>query len=591
MPKWFTQQDLNKIPVKGIVPEASATAPANPVEGQLWTDSSVNKLKVYEGGAWVEVTKDTNTTYSAGSQAELTTGTVTTVRVWSPKILKDSILAISPAPPVTSVAGKTGAVTLAKGDVGLGNVDNTADSAKPVSTPQQNALNLKANLNSPTFTGTVGGITKAMVGLSNVDNTADSAKPVSTAQQNALNLKANLNSPTFTGTVIVPTPLHDSAAATKGYVDQAVQGLDAKQSVRAATTANITLSGTQTIDGVTLSVGDRVLVKNQTTAAQNGIYQVASGAWVRTPDFNDWSDVPGAFVFVEGGSALSATGWVAYVVNPTAGTMGTTAILWYQFSSAGVIEAGSGLSKAGNTISIANLGVSTGMLANLSVTEAKLANDSVGYTKLKDGAVGTAKLDGSSVTSEKLANLAVGTSKIEEEAVTGGKLANNAVSNSKISNSAVNGPKIADLAVTQAKIADLAVTENKIGFGAVSSGRLADGAVDLPSDKVTGVLPISKGGTGGSTKAAARAALNAASYTEVSLPALSAGSWVDVPNDGQFTNTILSMPIVQFNEAASGEVVYLDARKSGGKLQVKSDIAVAANAISITIIGGAFQGF
>ena len=88
-----------------------------------------------------------------------------------------------------------------KSFVGLSNVDNTSDVNKPVSTAQQTALDLKANLASPTFTGTVGGITKAMVGLSNVDNTTDAAKPVSTAQQTALDLKANLASPTFTGTV------------------------------------------------------------------------------------------------------------------------------------------------------------------------------------------------------------------------------------------------------------------------------------------------------------------------------------------------------------------------------------------------------
>jgi hypothetical protein len=85
--------------------------------------------------------------------------------------------------------GTVGGIT--KSMVGLGSVDNTADTAKPVSTAQQTALNLKANLASPTFTGTVGGITKAMVGLGNFDNTADSAKPVSTAQQTALNGKAN----------------------------------------------------------------------------------------------------------------------------------------------------------------------------------------------------------------------------------------------------------------------------------------------------------------------------------------------------------------------------------------------------------------
>lgn len=109
----------------------------------------------------------------------------------NPGTLADWLELLTPGAPVTSVAGKTGVVTLVKADVGLSNVDNTADSAKPVSTAQQTALNAKAPLASPAFTGTPTGITKTHVGLGNVDNTADSAKPVSTAQQTALNGKAN----------------------------------------------------------------------------------------------------------------------------------------------------------------------------------------------------------------------------------------------------------------------------------------------------------------------------------------------------------------------------------------------------------------
>lgn len=154
-----------------------------------------------------------------------------------------------PTVPVTSVAGKTGDVTLTKSDVGLANVDNTADSAKPVSTAQQTALNLKANLASPTFTGTVSGITKAMVGLGNVDNTADTAKPVSTAQQTALDLKANLASPTFTGTV---------SGISKSMVGLANvdNTSDATKNSASATLANKTLSSpafTGTPTGLTKS--------------------------------------------------------------------------------------------------------------------------------------------------------------------------------------------------------------------------------------------------------------------------------------------------------------------------------------------------
>lgn len=96
----------------------------------------------------------------------------------------------SPTDVVTSVNGQTGTVVLGKTDVGLNNVDNTTDALKPISTAAQNALNLKAPLASPTFTGTVAGVTKAHVGLGNADNTSDANKPVSTAQQTALNLKA-----------------------------------------------------------------------------------------------------------------------------------------------------------------------------------------------------------------------------------------------------------------------------------------------------------------------------------------------------------------------------------------------------------------
>lgn len=101
-----------------------------------------------------------------------------------------------------------------KADIGLGSVDNTSDAAKPVSTATQTALNLKAPLASPTFTGTVAGITAAMVGLGSVDNTADTAKPVSTVQLTALNLKAPLVSPALTGTPTAPTATGGDSSTT-----------------------------------------------------------------------------------------------------------------------------------------------------------------------------------------------------------------------------------------------------------------------------------------------------------------------------------------------------------------------------------------
>jgi phage-related tail fiber protein len=146
-------------------------------------------------------------------------------------------------------------------------------------------------------------------------------------------------------------PVNAQDAATKNYVDMTVQGLDPKQSVRAATTANIaTLSGTMTIDGIALVAGDRVLVKDQTTASQNGIYVVAAGAWSRSLDADTWAELPGAYVFAEAGTTNADMGYVCTV--EAGGTLGTTSITFQQFSGAGQISAGLGLTKNGNSIDI-----------------------------------------------------------------------------------------------------------------------------------------------------------------------------------------------------------------------------------------------
>jgi len=136
-----------------------------------------------------------------------------------------------------------------------------------------------------------------------------------------------------------------------GYITPGAGGLDAKDSVRAATTGNITLSGTQTVDGVALVAGDRVLVKDQTTGANNGIYVVASGAWSRAADADTSAEVTaGMFVFVTEGTVNADSGWTL-TTNDTI-TLGTTALNFSQFSGAGQITAGAGLTKNGNTLDI-----------------------------------------------------------------------------------------------------------------------------------------------------------------------------------------------------------------------------------------------
>jgi len=167
-------------------------------------------------------------------------------------------------------------------------------------------------------------------------------------QLSAPTSSVSLNSQKITN---LATPTSDTDAATKAYVDALKQGLDVKQSVRAATTANITLSGTQTIDGVALSVGDRVLVKDQTIASFNGIYVVAASTWSRDTDADASSKITaGMFTFVAEGTTNSDSGWVLTTNDSI--VLGTTSLTFSQFSGAGQITAGSGLTKTGNTIDI-----------------------------------------------------------------------------------------------------------------------------------------------------------------------------------------------------------------------------------------------
>ena len=158
----------------------------------------------------------------------------------------------------------------------------------------------------------------------------------------------NLNSRKITG---LASPTVDTDAANKGYVDSVVQGLHPKQATKAATTTNIaTLSGTLTVDGVSLIVGDRVLVKDQTTASQNGIYVVASGSWTRATDADIWDELISAYVFVQQGATNADIGFICTV--DAGGTLGTTAVTWAQFTGAGQVEAGAGLTKTGSTLDV-----------------------------------------------------------------------------------------------------------------------------------------------------------------------------------------------------------------------------------------------
>ena len=254
----------------------------------------------------------------------------------------------------------------------------------------------------------LGGSRTDLNGLTSVDvdNITIDGNIVSTTNSNG-NLEL---APNGTGTVTVPSGYKDrsgfgaNSLATKQYVDAIKTGLDVKDSVRVATTANITIStalnsGDQ-IDGVTLADGDRVLVKNQSTASQNGIYVVGSSP-ARSTDMDDDVEVTGGtFVFVEEGTANADNGYVISTDGTI--TVGSTAFTWTQFSGAGQITAGNGLVKgtgaSANTINA----VGTADKITVSADNITIATTYVGQTSITTlGTITTGTWNGSTIGTSK----------------------------------------------------------------------------------------------------------------------------------------------------------------------------------------------
>ena len=200
----------------------------------------------------------------------------------------------------------------------------------------------------------------------------------------------------FTTAQVAATPTADQDVANKAYVDSVAQGLDIKASCLYTTTNNITLSGLGTQAGgdwpSTLTAGSRILVKNQTNQAENGIYAASSSGWTRTADMNNWSEVPGSFTFIEDGATLSATGWVT--TAGSTGTIGVTNMPWTQFSGAGTYTAGNGLQLISNAFSVKLNGTSL----DASSSGLRISTTWPGQTSITTlGTIGTGVWEGSDV--------------------------------------------------------------------------------------------------------------------------------------------------------------------------------------------------
>lgn len=332
------------------------------LQGLTLTGSTINSTPI--GGSSAAAGTFTNLT--ASGTVSLGSGVIVTGGSINNTVIGNSTPAAGSFTTLSSSGGITGALT---GNV-TGNITSSGTSTfNNVTVSGTLTGNVAGNItatsgtstfNNVTINGTLdmdAGSSATIINLPNPTNNGDAANKAYVDTQDALRLA--LAGGTMSGAIDMGTnkitglgnPTNDQDAATKIYVDGAVQGVDAKASVRVATTANITLANTQTIDGISLVAGDRVLVKDQTTQANNGIYEVVSGgSWTRTTDANTYDELVHAFVFVEEGSTNASNGYVCSI--PHTGTLGVTAITWVQFSGAGQINAGTGMTKTGNTLNV-----------------------------------------------------------------------------------------------------------------------------------------------------------------------------------------------------------------------------------------------
>lgn len=526
MPKFVNNVDLNQNELRSAVVQVLSSPPVTPKEGQVYYNSVSQTVFVCTLGgaspAWKDLGKP---------------GTVTNVTGTSPIQVSDgtSTPSISISAADGSNAGSMSAAhyTLVNNATNL----NTASTiVKRDGDGNFAAGTISANLTGD-VTGNVSGSAGTVTSLSG--HTTDEISEGTTnlyyldtrVRENRLDQMAvptssvSLNSQKITN---LATPTDATDAANKGYVDAARMGLDVKESVRAATTTSVNIATAiaagQILDtSVTLFAGNRVLVKDQTTPSQNGIYVVqVSGPPVRAADAYGAADTGevsgGTFTFVEEGTVNADSGWVVTSNGPI--NVGVDPIEWVQFSGAGSITAGDGLTKDGNTL---NVGGTTDRIT-VTANAVDIASTYAGQSTITTlGTVTTGTWSASTIVVGK-----------------GGTGATTFTANGIIYGN-ITDPLQVTAAGTQYQV-----------LQAGSGGTPTFGALNLgQSAAITGTLPLGNGGTGATTALAARSALGTPAKYKAYVPS---GSTTAVVTHSLGTTDVT----VEIYEVSTGNTVYCD---------------------------------
>lgn len=298
-----------------------------------------------------------------------------------------------------------------------------------------------------------------------------------------------LSGGTLTGALtLAADPTTSLQAATKNYVDLIAQGLSPKNSALVATISNVTLLGNQTIDGVSVPSGSRILVQAQTLPATNGIYLTGAGAWTRTPDADTWDKLAGALIYIEEGTTY-ADCLFACTSDP-GGTLGVTAVTWTLIAGAGTYTAGAGLTLSGRQFSVATNGVTNAMLAQMPTLTFK-GNSTGGTANAADLTVAQAKT---------MLNLA-GTNTGDQTITLTGDVTGSGTGSfgATIANNAVTNARAAQMAAGTIKGNNTAGTANASDLTASQATAMLSPFVASGASHAKGLVP-DPGATSGTTK-------------------------------------------------------------------------------------------